>query len=83
LNGTYQLFVYADDVNILGGKYKYHEENTEAVFLASREVGLEVNSEKTKYMVVSGHHNAGQDYNIRTVNKSFENGVKFKYLGTN
>jgi hypothetical protein len=53
LNGTHQLLVYADDVNILGGSMHTARKNTEALVLASKEVGLEVNSEKTTYMVMS------------------------------
>jgi hypothetical protein len=45
------------------------------------EVGLEVNTEKTKYMLLSHHQNAGQDYEIKIANRCFENGVQFIYLG--
>jgi len=48
LNGTHQLFVYADDVNILDGSEHIVKENTEAFVLASKETGLEVNADKTK-----------------------------------
>jgi hypothetical protein len=44
-------------------------------------VGLEVNSEKTKYMFMSRHQTAGQSNYIRVANKSFEKVAKFKYLG--
>jgi hypothetical protein len=70
LNGTHQLLVYADDVNLL-------EDNTDTKkkkhrnYDASKEVGLEVNAEKTKYR--SRHQNAGQNYDIKIANKSFEN----------
>jgi len=60
----------------------YLVKNTEALLEASREVGLEVNTEKTKYMVVSGHQNAGHIHNILIVNKLFENVEKCKYVGT-
>jgi hypothetical protein len=49
---------------------------------ASKEVGLEVNPEKTKYMLLSRHQNAEQDHNIKIGDRSFENGAQFKYLGT-
>jgi len=42
LNGTYQLLVHAD-VNILGGSVHTVKENAEAVIVASKEIGLEVN----------------------------------------
>ena len=53
LNGTHQLLAYADDVNILGGTIPTLKENAEALVAATRESGLEVSADKTKYMVVS------------------------------
>jgi hypothetical protein len=55
LNGTHQLLVYADDINLLGENINIINKNAEAVLDASKEVGLEVNSEKTKYMFMSRH----------------------------
>jgi hypothetical protein len=52
------------------------------MFDASKEVGLEVNVEKTKYMLVSRDQNAGQNKEIKIGNRSFENVSQFKYLGT-
>jgi hypothetical protein len=49
---------------------------------ASMEVGLEVKAEKTKYMLLSRHQNAGQNYDMKIANRSFENMAQFKYLGT-
>ena len=59
LNCTHQLLVYADDVNILGGSVYTVQENAEALVVAGREIGLEGNADKTKYMVMSGDRNAG------------------------
>ena len=81
LNGTHQLLVYADDVNILGGGVHTVEENAEALVVASKETGLEVNADKTKYMVISGDQNAGRNHNINIGNNSFERVEEFKYMG--
>jgi hypothetical protein len=67
LNGTHQLLVYADDVNLLGEKINITKKNAEALLDASKEIGLEVNSEKTKYMLMSRHQTAGQSNDIRVL----------------
>jgi hypothetical protein len=48
LNGTHQLLVYADDVNLLSDSMNTIKENTDTLSKASRDIGLEINAEKTK-----------------------------------
>jgi hypothetical protein len=47
LNGTHQMLVYVDDVNLKGDNIHAIKKNMEALIDASKEVGLEVNTEKT------------------------------------
>ena len=72
LNGAQKLLVYADDVNTLGGSVPTIKEKAEALIVASKEIGLEVNADKTKYMVLFHDQNAGRTQNMRIENRSFE-----------
>jgi len=53
LNGTQQLLVYADDVNILGRNVHTVKENAEALAVAGKGIGLRVNADKSKHRHVS------------------------------
>jgi hypothetical protein len=64
----------ADDVNLLGGNIYTINKNTKFLIGASKEVGLQENVEKTNYMLVSHDQNAGQNWDIKIGNKSFESG---------
>jgi hypothetical protein len=75
------LLAYAD-VNLLGDNIDTIKKITETLIDASREVGLEINAEKSKYMLLSRHQNVGQNQDIKIANRSFENVSQFKYLGT-
>jgi hypothetical protein len=67
---------------LLGDSINTIKEKTQTLLEASRDIGLEINAEKRKHMVMSRHQNSGQNQNIRTTNESFENVTKFKYFGT-
>jgi len=72
LNGTHQPLAYADDVNILGGSLHILKENARTLVAATREIGLEVNCEKTKYMVMSRDQNAGRIHSVTIDNSTFD-----------
>ena len=76
------LLAYADDVNMLERSVHTIKENVEALVMASKETGLEVNADKTKYMVMSRDQNAGRSYSTKTDNISFAGVEQFKYLRT-
>jgi hypothetical protein len=82
LSGTHHLLVCADDVNLLGDNIDTIKKNTPTLIDASKEVGLEVNTEKTKYMLLSRYQNAGQNHDIKIANRCFENMARFRYFGT-
>jgi hypothetical protein len=68
LNGTHHLLAYADDVNTLGGSVHRVKENAEALVVAAKEIGLEVNANKNKYMIMSRDQNAGRSYSMKIDN---------------
>jgi hypothetical protein len=72
---------YADDVNTVGGSIDTIKKNTKALLVASKEVGLEVNPEKTKHMLMSRSQKIGQKHSIKVANTSFEDVAKLKNLG--
>jgi hypothetical protein len=71
LNGTHQLLVYADNVNLLGDNIDSIKKNTETLNDASKEVGLEINVQKTEYMLLPLHQNVGQNRDTKVANRSF------------
>jgi hypothetical protein len=73
---------YADDVNLLVDNIDTIKKNTETLIDASKEVCLEINVEKTKYMLLSRQQNVEQNRDIKIANRSFENLSQFKYLMT-
>ena len=83
LNGTQQLLVCADDVNMLGGSVHTIKKNAEPLVVANKETGLEVNADKTKYMVMSKDQNARVSHNIKIDNSAFEKGGRVQIFGNN
>jgi hypothetical protein len=82
LNGAHQLLAYTDDVNLLGDNIDTIKKNIETLIDASKEVGLETNIEKTKYMLLPGRQNIGQNRDTEIANRSFENVSQLQYWGT-
>ena len=80
LNGAQQLLVYSEEVKILGGSVNTPKKNTAASLVGNKEIGLDVNADKTKYMVMSRDQNAGRSHNIKTDNSSFERVEELKYV---
>jgi hypothetical protein len=62
LNGTLQVLVYANGVNVFAGSVQTVRENAVALILASKETGLEVNAHKSQYIVISGDQSAGRSH---------------------
>jgi hypothetical protein len=73
---------YADDIDIMEENIDTMKKNTEALLDASKEVGLEVNPEKTQYILMSHSQKTGQTYSRKIANGSFEDVAKFRYLRT-
>jgi hypothetical protein len=82
LNKTHQLLAYAEDATLLEDNIDTIKKNTESLIDANKEVGLEINAQGTKYMLLSRHQKVGQNQDINMANRSFENVSQFKYLGT-
>jgi hypothetical protein len=80
LNGTHPLLAYADDVNLLGDNIDTMKKNTETLIDASKEVGLEIDVERIKYMLLSRHQNVGQNRDVKIANRPFEKVEQLKYL---
>ena len=74
LNGTHHFLAYADDVNILGGSAHTVKENAEALLVSTKETGLEVNADKTKYMVMSRDRNTELGHSVKIDNSSIDRG---------
>ena len=64
-----------------GGSICTVKGNAEALVVATKEIGLEVNANKTTYMVMSREQTAGLSHTMKVDNSSIERVEEFKYLG--
>jgi hypothetical protein len=76
-----QLLAFAGDMNLLEYNIDTIRKSTETLTDASKEVGLEINVEKTKHKLLTCHQNACQNHDIKILNISYKNVSQFKYLG--
>ena len=81
--GAKQPFLYADDVNIFVGRELIIKKNTESVEAANKEIEIQVNYDKTKYMVMFWEQNADRSHSIKSDDITFEMVEDIKYLGKN
>jgi hypothetical protein len=81
LVGMNTLLAYADDLVILGLSINEIKTSAEKLFKASQNIGLIVNEEKKKYMVMS--RQVTSKSNLKIYGYSFEQVKEFKYLGVN
>jgi hypothetical protein len=67
--------------NTLGKDTRTEKKDTEALAVAGKEIGLEVNAEKTEYMIIPRDQYAGQNNKITAGNNSFERVEQFIHMG--
>jgi hypothetical protein len=78
LNVSHRLLVYADYVDILGGNVYNIQINAETFLVGNKEIGPELNTDKTKYKVMPRFRNTGRSRNIKFDNSPFEKLEDFK-----
>jgi hypothetical protein len=67
---------------ILGDDIDKLKKFIETLIDDSKEADLEINVEKTKYMLLTRHQNVDQCWDVKLANRSFENWSQFAYLAT-
>ena len=73
---------YVHDINLTGDDISSIERNADVLFNACKDIGLAVNTRKTKYMEIGNHQGKIPNEPIRIGNTSYENVKIFKYLGS-
>ena len=79
-DALYQLLVYVDDDNVLGGKTRAVKKYTDTLIVTTKETGLQVNTDTTKCIVLPRDQNARRIYIVKIDDNSWKGG-KVKILG--
>ena len=82
MNGTHQVLAYADDVNVIGDYIRTIERNADVLLNACKDIGLALNTGKTKYMEIRRHRSMTANEHIRICSNSYEKVKTCKYLGS-
>ena len=80
--GTHQVMAYADDVNLIGDDIRTIERNADVLLNACKDIGLTVNTEKTKYMEMGHHRGMIANAHINISINSYEKVKTFTFLGS-
>ena len=81
MNGTHQVLAYADDVNLIVDDIRKIEINADVLLNACKNIGLAVNTGKTKYMEIGHHQGLMANEHIKIGSNSYEKAKTFIYLG--
>ena len=74
--------IYADDINIMDGSLHINGIKLETLLVASKEIVLKLNADKTKYIFMSLDQNVRRSHNMNNDNVSFDRVEVFEYVGT-
>lgn len=78
-----KLLAYADDIALIGNNQSEIEEYFKIIEERAHQVGLVINQEKTKYMIIQKNEINHTSRTVNINNKEFEVVSNFKYLGIN
>ena len=74
MNGTHQVLAYADDVNLIGDDIRTIERNADVLLHSCKDIGLAVNTGKTKYMDIGRHRGIIANEHIKIGSNSYGKG---------
>ena len=82
MNGTYQVLAYTDDVNLICDDIRAIERNGDVLLNACKDIGLAINTGKTKYMEIGRHRDMIPNAHIKIGSNSYQKVKTFQYLGS-